>query len=237
VRTSGIAAGQSYGLLVDAGTNSSDITFQARNQAGTPLLTVQGNGIVSVSSALAVGNNAILPISGNVTFTGVTIGTGGLQIINLTGGGGGSPLCAAGSAPFTVGFCSSSYRYKTNISSYRSGYDVIRRMNPIGYEWKLGGTRDIGLGAEDVEKIDKHLVFYNDKGQVEGVRYDRIGVVLVNAVKEQQAQIEALEKQNRLRQEQAEAQRVQIERQQLQIESLIKLACKPNTKADVCKKR
>ena len=33
------------------------------------------------------------------------------------------------------------------------------------------------------------LVFYRD-GQVEGAKYDRIGVVLINAVKEQQAQIE-----------------------------------------------
>ena len=32
-------------------------------------------------------------------------------------------------------------------------------------------------------------VFYRD-GQVEGVKYDRIGVGLINAVKEQQAQIE-----------------------------------------------
>ena len=33
------------------------------------------------------------------------------------------------------------------------------------------------------------LVFYRD-GQVEGVKYDRTGVVLINAVKERQAQIE-----------------------------------------------
>jgi hypothetical protein len=59
----------------------------------------------------------------------------------------------------------------------------------------------------------------------------------INAVKQQQAQIEELEKQDRLQAEQAEAQREQIERQRLQIESLIKLACKTNTKADVCKKR
>jgi hypothetical protein len=31
----------------------------------------------------------------------------------------------------------------------------------------------------------------NNDGQVEGVKYDRVGVVLINAVKEQQAQIEA----------------------------------------------
>ncbi len=50
---------------------------------------------------------------------------------------------------------------------------------------------DLGLGAEDVAAIEPLLVTYNDKGQVEGVKYDRIGVVLINAVREQQAQIES----------------------------------------------
>ena len=51
------------------------------------------------------------------------------------------------------------------------------------------GALDLGLGAEDVAAIEPLLVNYNEKGEVEGVKYDRIGVVLVNAVKEQQEQI------------------------------------------------
>ena len=45
------------------------------------------------------------------------------------------------------------------------------------------------------------LVFYRDD-QVEGVKYDRIGVVLINAVKEQQAQIEQQKEQLKRQQEQ-----------------------------------
>ena len=45
------------------------------------------------------------------------------------------------------------------------------------------------------------LVSYGDK-QVEGVRCDRIGVVLINAVKEQQAQIEQQKEQLKRQQEQ-----------------------------------
>jgi len=52
----------------------------------------------------------------------------------------------------------------------------------------------VGLGAEDVEKIDSLLVTYNKQGQVEGVKYDRINVVLINAIREQQAQIDSLMK-------------------------------------------
>ena len=45
------------------------------------------------------------------------------------------------------------------------------------------------------------LVFYRD-GQVEGAKYDRIGVVLINAVKEQQAQIEQQKEQLKRQEEQ-----------------------------------
>jgi len=50
---------------------------------------------------------------------------------------------------------------------------------------------DLGLVAEEVAKIEPLLVTYKD-GRVEGVKYDRIGVVLVNVLKEQQEEIEKL---------------------------------------------
>jgi TolA-binding protein len=66
--------------------------------------------------------------------------------------------------------------------------------------------RDLGFGAEDVHKVEPLLVTYNAQGQVEGVKYDRVAVVLVNALKEQQAQVEQ--------------QRAQLAAQQTQIEEL-----------------
>ena len=73
---------------------------------------------------------------------------------------------------------------------------------------------DMGLVAEDVAAIEPLLTTTNDKGQVEGVKYDRVGVVLVNAVQEQQRQIEA---------------------QQKQIKSLTKIVCAMKPKADICR--
>ncbi len=86
--------------------------------------------------------------------------------------------------------------------------------------------RDVGFGAEDVEKVDPLLVTYN-KGQVEGVKYDRISVVLVNAVREQQDQIEK-------QQQQITRQQTQLEQQRLQIESLKQLFCLGHPRANVC---
>jgi hypothetical protein len=51
---------------------------------------------------------------------------------------------------------------------------------------------DFGLIAEEVAEVDPLLVTYNKHGQIEGVKYERLGVVLINAIKEQQAQIEEL---------------------------------------------
>jgi type III secretory pathway lipoprotein EscJ len=47
------------------------------------------------------------------------------------------------------------------------------------------------LGAEAVEQVEPLLVTRNPRGEVEGVKYDRVAVVLVNAIKEQQQQIAA----------------------------------------------
>ena len=62
--------------------------------------------------------------------------------------------------------------------------------NLITSKWKTDNMLDVGFGAEDVAKIKPLLVTHNDKGEIEGVNYDRLSAVFVNAFKEQQAQIE-----------------------------------------------
>src|SRR6185436_20073398 len=61
------------------------------------------------------------------------------------------------------------------------------------------------------------LVTYNQKGEVEGVKYDRVAVVLLNAVNAQQAQIEKQHAENNSLRSQLEAQRKQLLSLQAQI--------------------
>ena len=232
IQTEGLATGTSYGLVVSAGTNSSDISFQSRNQAGSSMFMVRGDGLVNIANTLSVTGSA--SIGGNLTLGG------GLQLQNMIGPGGLSVCVNSSGPPFVLVVCSSSYRYKTNINNFREGLSIINRLKPIGYAWKIGGQPDIGFGAEDVESIDRRLVFYNDKGQVEGVKYDRIGVVLVNAVKEQQAQIEKLQEQLTRQQEQitqqqrqAKQQQASFAAQQQQIDALKKLVCRKHPRTNV----
>ena len=93
-----------------------------------------------------------------------------------------------------ISSCSSSLRYKDNIISYLSKNSLLKDLRPVTFNWKESGIADFGLIAEEVAAIEPLLVTYNDKGQVEGVKYDRIGVILIDVMKEQQAEIDNLKK-------------------------------------------
>jgi hypothetical protein len=102
------------------------------------------------------------------------------------------------------------------------------RLSPITFDWKHGGMKDVGFGAEDVAQINPLFVTYNDKGEVEGVKYDRLSAAFVNAFKEQQAQIET-------QQRQIDRQKAALKQQQVEINLLKKLICSDRPKIDVCK--
>jgi len=122
----------------------------------------------------------------------VTLDTSGVLRLNNLGSAGIAHLCLNSSRQISP--CSSSLRYKTNIAPLTSGLSLIQLLRPITFDWKASGEHDLGLGAEDVARVDPLLVVHNAKGEVEGVKYDRIAVVLVNAVREQQQQIEQLQR-------------------------------------------
>jgi len=90
--------------------------------------------------------------------------------------------------------CSSSRRFKTSIMPFAAGLSLLNRLRPVMFNWKSDLSADIGFIAEEVAEVEP-LLATTDQGKIEGVKYDRISVVLVNAVKEQQAQIEKLQKQ------------------------------------------
>jgi len=89
----------------------------------------------------------------------------------------------------------SSLKWKKNIHPFSSGLDAILRLQPISYQWKEDGRFDVGLGAEDVAKIVPELTLRNADGDVTGVKYERINLLLINAVKQQQGEIEDLQRQ------------------------------------------
>jgi hypothetical protein len=62
-------------------------------------------------------------------------------------------------------------------------------LRPVTFDWTERGEADLGLVAEEVAAVDPLLVTHNRKGEIEGVKYEQMAIVLINAVKELQAQI------------------------------------------------
>jgi hypothetical protein len=131
--------------------------------------------------------------------------------------------------------CSSSIRYKQNIQNYTPGLDLVRRLRPVSFNWKANNDADFGLVAEEVAEVEPLLTTRNEKGEIQGVKYDRVGVVLVNAVGEQQTQIESQQKQIDSQAETIRQQQERLDKQQSEIEALKAIVCAANKTAQICR--
>lgn len=114
-----------------------------------------------------------------------------------------------------------SAQFKTDSRPFTGGLEIIKRLNPIGFKWRSSGEREVGLNAEDVAAVEPSLVTRNARGEIEDVREHSLNVVFINAIKEQQKQIET--------------QQEQIRRQQKEIDSLKKIICVSHTSAEICR--
>jgi hypothetical protein len=160
----------------------------------------------TLTNATAIGSNAVVTTSDTIV-----LGSRRDRVLIPGLGTARSKLCLSNDGE--IGACVSSLRYKTNIAPFPGGLRLVSLLQPITFDWKDDGTKDLGLGAEDVAKVEPLLVTRNEDGQVEGVKYDRLSIILLNALKEQQTQIED---------------------QQRTIEALKKLVCTDQPGADVC---
>jgi len=161
--------------------------------------------------------------------------TSGITTVSTLGSAGVEQVCR--NLLLQLSGCSSSIRYKENVSDFRPGLSLIRRLRPVSFDWKASNRTDLGLVAEEVAAVEPLLTTRNDKGEIEGVKYDRVGVVLVNAVGEQQTQIETQQKQLHSQAEIIKRQQEKLERQQSEIEALKELVCAGNTTAEICREK
>jgi hypothetical protein len=200
-------------LSVNGGSNDGVGGYSTSSGTGVAGSSDSGNGVLGYSTSgygvygLSTSGYGVYGFSGGNYagyFNGHVAITGRL-VANALGSGGTTSLCR--NASNEIATCSSSLRYKTEVQPFSGGLEIINRLRPIAFTWKQGGTRDIGLGAEEVQRVEPLLTFRNAKGETEGVKYDRLSAVFINAFKEQQQQIDK--------------QQQQIERQQKQIATLL----------------
>ena len=101
----------------------------------------------------------------------------------------------------------SSKNYKKNISELQYGLADVLKIEPVKYQYssEKSNLYTVGYIAEQVSEIIPEVITYNDsdskivsreQGKPVSMDYSKMNAVLVNAVKEQQAEIDVLEKEN-----------------------------------------
>lgn len=160
--------------------------------------TVEGTSNLTYDGELVVGTN----ISGsgllNIQGTGTSKFNSHLQAHCL--GVGTTPSGTTGEIRATgdvTSFYSSDIRLKENISNIGEPLEKLSYINGVEFDWipKEGihsnEGHDIGVIAQEIEKILPELVTTRENGY-KAVRYEKIVALLIEAVKEQQSQIDEL---------------------------------------------
>jgi len=87
----------------------------------------------------------------------------------------------------------SSRRYKNDITPLLSQLSNIQLLEPVSFNWKGTNVPDIGLIAEDVEKIYPSLVEYDESHEIAGIKYSKMVPLLINVIKELSDRVDTLE--------------------------------------------
>ena len=136
-------------------------------------------------SISAVGVVSITATTGNTDSTdGALTVAGGVGIAeNLTVN---SNITAGGNIT-----CSSDIRLKKDIVEIDNCVDKVKKLRGVNFKWIKDDRDDFGVIAQEVEEVAPHAVIENKEG-MKSVDYGRLTTLLIQAVKEQQTQIDEL---------------------------------------------
>jgi hypothetical protein len=150
-----------------------------------------------IDSGVATGS---FSVSGSYRQTGNSIISGSIAIGNIAASGIDGRLDAANDI---VGYSTSDVRFKENIELIDNAIDKLQKIHGYKFTWKedpeltkFHGFKglDVGVIAQEIESVLPEVISVRDSGY-KGVRYEKIIPLLIQAIKEQQGEIENLKKQ------------------------------------------
>jgi len=171
---------------------------------------------VSASNSLVLG--AINGFNGATASTKVGIGTTAPAYLLHVNGDAAKP----GGGSWTV---ASDRRLKKNVSAFNEGLDVLTKIKPMWFQYngEAGMPTNktyVGVIAQEMQKIAPYMVgsfTYQDTTgkKAEYLDYDAnaLTYILVNAVQEQQGQMQQLKKENDTRMQEKDAQIEQLKQE------------------------
>lgn len=176
-----------------AGTGIQNIAEDTTPQLGGNLdlnsNDISGSGTINIGGGIT--SSGLLTVTG----TGTSQFSSHLQAHCL--GIGTAPSGTTGeirAAGDITAYYSSDKRLKDNITPIS---DAINKLNQIGgyeFDWNSNSSHsghDVGVIAQEIEKVLPEVVTTRDNGYM-AVRYEKIVALLIQAVKEQQLQIDEL---------------------------------------------
>lgn len=98
---------------------------------------------------------------------------------------------SAGNLTATAFLYNSDRRLKENIQTL-NGLKLVQQLRGVSFDWKKSGESSIGFIAQEVESVLPEVVQTDPETGLKKVGYGNVTAVLVEAVKAQQQQIEAL---------------------------------------------
>ena len=118
-----------------------------------------------------------------------------------------------------LGVVVSSERFKTDIAPMGSYTAKLQALRPVRFHLKTDphGAVQYGLIAEEVAKVYPELVIRDERGRIDGVRYDELAPMLLNEMQEQQKVMAAQSAKIAAQDERAAAQDSKVARLQEQL--------------------
>ena len=182
-----------------AGTNGTGTQGAQGTDGGSAIVTTYTNGANDrvITSTGTAGINA----EANLVFNGdhLTLSSGGLHV--------GSAVTPATVGKITatndiVAYATSDKNFKDNIIPIAGSLDKVMKISGVEFDWKpltdeqkvwlhSNEGHDIGVIAQEIEKVLPEVVTTRENG-FKAVRYEKIIPLLIEAIKEQQKQIDSL---------------------------------------------
>ena len=84
----------------------------------------------------------------------------------------------------------SDIKFKENVKQIESALNILNNINGYSFDWKETGKKSYGLIANELQKVLPELVNNEERGL--SVSYLPLIAILIEAIKEQQKQIDEL---------------------------------------------
>ncbi len=130
-----------------------------------------GQNVTTANNVICIGAN------GNNVDNSCFIG----NIFGVTSSGGAAVFI---NSDGNLGTITSSRRFKEEIRPMEQASEAVFALKPVSFHYKKDidprGTPQLGLVAEDVEKVNPDLVVRDKEGKPHSVRYDQVNAMLLN---------------------------------------------------------